>query len=271
MQLIKSGGTKECSVPFIVVKPDPFRQLLDQDMATPTDSHRLSCYHGTEQGIGSHYDWRPWQDWHMYPIAFPANATRALGPISPSSAGLLEEHNNLSTPEAAFDDGFAAPASNINEYLGFYGNCESMLPRTVPFVLPDNHFGEWNSVFSTTSFPSTLCNLPSTLNTFSRSTLNQTATSEDPGFGALNNSSVRNIGPSAPAKDHLLLIYAGCFPLSFGIIEVTEIYQILMQYHPKTTMCVQSTTSSSKTVCPTRSTAPKAPYCLLRWQHSLEI
>ena len=224
MQLTKSGGTKERSVPFIVVKPDPSRQLLDQDMATPTNSHRLSCYHGTEQGIGDHYNGQPWQDWHMYPITFPANAARALGAVSPSSSSLVEEQSNLSTPEAAFDNDFAAPASNVNGYLGFYGNSESMLSPAVPFVLPNNHFGEWNSVFSTTSFPSTLCNLPSTLNTFSRLTLNQTATSEGPDFGALNNNGVRNIGPLAPASDHLPLIYAGCFPLSFGIMEVTKIY-----------------------------------------------
>jgi hypothetical protein len=145
-------------------------------MATPTHSHRLSCNHG-KQGIGGHYDWQLWQDRHMYLMAFPVNAIRALDAVSPSSAGLLEAQKILSTPEAAFDDGFA---SNANAYLDFCGSSESMLPTAAPFVLPENLFGEWNSLFFTTPFPSTLCNLPAMLNPISRSTLNQMAMSEYP-------------------------------------------------------------------------------------------
>lgn len=225
MQLIKSGGTKGSSVPSIVVKPDTFRHGLNRDMSEPTHSHRPSCYHGTEQDLDGHYDWQPWQDGHMYPLAFPANATRTLGAdtVSPSSASSLEVRNNLSTPEAAFGDGFAAPPSNVDECLDFFEDSEFMLPPTAPIVLLDNQSGDWNCLFPTVPFPSTLYNLPSTLNTFSRSTLNQPAMSEDPSFGDMNTNSVRNNGSSASADDHSHPTYAGCYPSSLGVMEVTKI------------------------------------------------
>jgi hypothetical protein len=122
---------------------------------------------------------------------------------------LHEAQNNHSTPETAFDVGFTAPASNVNGYLDFWGNSESMLPPTGPFVPLDNQFGEWDSLFPSMSFPGTLNNLSSTLNTYGRSTPNRIATNEHLVFAALDDNSVWNIGPSALANDHLLLTHAG--------------------------------------------------------------
>jgi hypothetical protein len=182
-------------------------------MATPINPHRLSLYHGTEQGTGGHYAWPPWQDARIQAMALSAHANRTANAdiLSPSSASLVEAQNNLRTPEIAFDDGFAGPVSSVSEYLGLR-NSESMLPPTGPFVPPGNQFGEWESLFPSMSFPNTLSNLAPTVDTCSSSTLNQIAMSEDPGFGTLDNTSIWSTGLLAPANDRLLLTYAGCFP-----------------------------------------------------------
>lgn len=201
--------------PFRRVEPDSSLQSLHQDMATPVNPHRPSYYHGTEQGTGGHYAWQPWQDTRMQAMVFSAHANGTLNAdtVSPSSASSLEAQNNLSTPDTAFDNGFAGPLSSIDGYLDFLGNSESMLPQTGPFVPPGHQFGEWNSLSPSMSFPDTLSNFPSTVDACSRSSLNQIAMSEDHGFGALGNNSVRSISPSVPANDHFLLTHAGCFPL----------------------------------------------------------
>jgi hypothetical protein len=211
--------------PFRRVEPDSSLQPLHQDMATPIHPHRPPYYHGTEQCTVGHYAWQPWQDTRMQAMVFSAHANGTLNAdtVSPSSASSLETQNNLSTPETAFDNGFAGPLSSIDGYLDFLGNSESMLPQTGPFVPPDNQFGEWNNLFPSMSFPDTLRNFPSTVDTCSRSSLNQIAMSEDPGFGVLDNNSVWSIGPSVPTNDHFLLTYAGCFPFPFHIPEAAKI------------------------------------------------
>lgn len=201
--------------PFLRDEPDTFLQPLDQDMATPIYPHRPFIYHGIERVTGGHYAWPPWQDMRMQAMALSAHANRTLNTdtVSPSSASLLEAQNNLGTPEIAFDYVFAGPVSSVNGYLDVLGNSESMRPRTGPFVPPGNQFGERNSLFPSMTFPAALNNLPSTVDTCSRPTLNQIAMSEDPIFGALDNNSVWSVGPSAPANYPLLPTYAGYFPL----------------------------------------------------------
>jgi hypothetical protein len=210
--------------PFHHVEPDPFHQLIDQDMAAPTHPHRPSYYHGTAQGTGGHFDWQPWQDSHMHAMVLPAHANRTFDAdaISPSSASLLEVQNNLSTLETTFDGSFAEPGSDVNGYLDFFENSVSMLPPTGPFVPLDNHFCKWDSLFSSMSFPSTLGNLPATPNMYSGS-LNHIVMSGDPGFDALDNNIVRNIGSSTPANDHLPLTHSSFFPSFYCIMKATKI------------------------------------------------
>jgi hypothetical protein len=128
--------------------------------------------------------------------------------------------SKLSTPETAFDNGFAAPASSANGYLGLLKSYELMLPSIGNFVPPDYQFGERNSLCPPMSSLSMLNNLHSTINMHGRSTLNQIAMWENSGLGALNNCSARNFGPSTKANDHLLLTLAGYLLLfSFGVMK----------------------------------------------------
>jgi hypothetical protein len=184
-------------------------------MATPINPHRRSYYQGTEQGTGRNYAWQPYQNARMQAIVSSPRTHRMLGAdtVSPSSASLLEAQNNLSIAETDFDDGFAGPVSSVNRFLDFSGSCEPMLPPTGHFVPLGNQFGEWNILFPSMRFPDALSNLPSTVDTCSRSTLSQIAMSEGPGLGTLDNNSAWSISPSAQANDNLLPTYAGCFPI----------------------------------------------------------
>ncbi len=190
-------------------------------MSTPTHSHQRSWYHSTEEGAGSLSDWQRWQDSHMHVIAHPAYATWTLNAdtASPNSTSLLETQNNLSTLETALDDGYAAPINNFNGSLDFFGSSEPMLPPTGPLFLPVNQFGEWDTSFSSMTFPSTLHVPPSASRTYGRPTLNHVAMSDYPGVGTVTDSNVYNTGPSASVNEDLLLPYAGCFPRFLSLHE----------------------------------------------------
>jgi hypothetical protein len=197
------------------VEPDPFLQLLEQNMAAPTPPHLLSCYHGAQENAGGCHDWQPWQDGHMQASVLPVHAYRnSKADTAPyNAASLVDVQHNLNM-SAAFNAGSSGLDGHVNGFHHLFGSSDTMMPQTDPTVILEDQFREWNWASSTASFPTTLANSPLMLDLSGHSTLDQTAMTGLGGFDSLTNIGMRNAELSGPASDQLSLAHAGYHPFS---------------------------------------------------------